>query len=110
MVTTLDDPGRWSVRTCSHAGAWEPDQNYDDLRRDVIIPRNLIVIVLPENDADWLSHSEEELILRHCGYWASLAGLSDTDNASSVTVRIPRTQQFNPDALHALMQAANQEG
>jgi len=83
-------------------------KNYDDLRRDVIIPRYLIVVVLPKSDDDWLSHSEEALILRHCGDWASLAGLSDTDNASSVTVRIPRTQQCDPDALHALMQAANQ--
>jgi hypothetical protein len=85
-----------------------PVKNYDDLRLDVIIPRYLIVVVLPENDADWLSHSEDELILRHCGYWTSLAGLPDTDNKTSVTVRIPRAQQLNPDALRTLMQTANQ--
>lgn len=85
-----------------------PLKNYDDLRRDVIIPRYLIVVVLPEHHDNWLTQSEDALILRHCGYWASLSGLPDTENSSNVTVRVPRTQQFNPDALHALMHAANQ--
>ncbi|MGB5833279.1 MAG: DUF4365 domain-containing protein [Thiohalocapsa sp.] len=82
-------------------------KNYDDLRADVIIPRLLIVVLLPDNEDAWLSHSEEELVLRHCGYWCSLAGEPETDSTTSVTVRIPRTQRFEPAALQSLMHNAN---
>jgi hypothetical protein len=82
-------------------------KNYDDLRADVIIPRLLIVVVLPQAQEDWLSHSEDALVLRHCGYWHSLAGAPETDNQTSVTVAIPRIQCFDPDALQDLMQQAD---
>ena len=84
-----------------------PMKNYDDLRMDVIVPRLLILVVLPEHEADWLSHSEDELILRHCGYWHSLAGEPERENTKTVTVHLPREQRFNPEALHTLMNQAN---
>lgn len=80
-----------------------PLKNYDDLRRDVMIPRLLILVVLPEHEDDWLTHSEDELILRHGGYWHSLVGAPKRENSTSVTVQIPRQQQFHPVALRALM-------
>lgn len=84
-----------------------PMKNYDDLRMDVIVPRLLILVVLPERAEEWLSHSEEELILRHCGYWLSLAGQPERENTKTVTVHLPREQRFNPEALHTLMNQAN---
>lgn len=83
-------------------------KNYDDLRRDVIVPRLLILVVLPNQEEEWLSHSEDELILRHCGYWHSLEGEPETENTASVTVHIPRAQRFDPAALQHLMDQANQ--
>jgi hypothetical protein len=85
-----------------------PRKNYDDLRADVIIPRLLIVVVLPAEETDWLAHSEEEMILRHCGYWLSLTEEPEKPNKTSVTVRIPRTHCFAPDTLASLMQQAGQ--
>ena len=85
-----------------------PVKNYDDLRAEVIIPRLLILVVLPEREEDWLTHSEDSLILRHCGYWLSLAGEPERGNIATVTVRIPRHQRFDPIALEALMNKANQ--
>ena len=38
--------------------------------------------------------------------WQSLAGAPETDNQTSVTVAIPRSQCFDPDALQTLMQRA----
>ena len=78
-------------------------KNYNDLRADVIIPRLLIVVVLPADEEAWLDHSEEALILRHCGYWASLAGAPERENTATVTVPIPRHQRFDSDAVKALM-------
>ena len=49
-------------------------KNYDDLRSDSWAPRLLIVVLLPTEEEEWLVHSEDELRMRHCGYWLSLAG------------------------------------
>ncbi len=83
-------------------------KNYDELRAEVIIPRLLILVVLPEREEDCLTHCEDSLILRHCGYWLSLAGEPERGNTATVTVKIPRHQHFDPIALEALMNKANQ--
>jgi hypothetical protein len=82
-------------------------KNYDDLRRDVSTPRILIVVVLPSSDRDWLIHGEDELRVRHCGYWLSLAGWPATMNRRTVSVRIPRSQVFNTLQLREMMGRAN---
>src|SRR5688500_12997808 len=71
-----------------------PVKNYNDLRANVLWPRFLIVVFLPADEVEWLAHSEEELRMRHCGYWVSLAGQPDTTNRRTVSVRIPRSQVF----------------
>lgn len=78
-------------------------KNYDDLRATVVVPRLLILVVLPENAEEWLSHSDECLVLRRCGYWKSLAGAQDTDNQEQITVQIPRAQVLDPQQLAGLM-------
>lgn len=70
-------------------------KNYDDLRADVIVPRLLVVVCVPEDCEGWTRQTEEHLCLRHCAYWLSLAGMPETDNVESVTVRIPRNQIFS---------------
>ena len=53
-------------------------KNYDDLRLDdLIVPRLLVVLLVPRKDDDWLKHSETETTIRHCAYWASLRGMED---------------------------------
>jgi hypothetical protein len=81
-------------------------KNYDDLRADVIVPRILIVVVLPMVEEDWLTQSEDELVLRHCGYFLSLYGHPESENIATVTIRIPRTNRFDPAMLEALMNTA----
>jgi hypothetical protein len=82
-------------------------KNYDDLRIDAITPRLLIVVFLPAKEADWLVQSEDELRIRHCGYWLSLAGQPDRTNRSTVSVKIPRSQMFDTAQLRELMGRAN---
>lgn len=84
-----------------------PVKNYNDLRADVFGPRLLIVVFLPADEAEWLAHSEDELRMRHCGYWISLAGQPSTTNTRTVTVRIPRSQVFDTAQLRELMGRAN---
>jgi len=87
-----------------------PLKNYDDLRANVMVPRILIVVTVPTDISDWLTQSEEQLILKYCGYWKSLSGLPATDNATSVTVSLPRSQIFSPPALQDIMHIVDRDG
>lgn len=80
-------------------------KNYDDLRDEsVMVPRILILVIVPHRVADWISHSESELALRRCGYWVSLRGLPASPNTTTVSVTFHRYQQFHSDGVVQLMQ------
>lgn len=73
---------------------------YNDLRTKTIdAARILVVLFLPVDAQDWLSHSEDKLALRKCAYWQSLRGAPTTTNSSGETVYLPKSQMFNPQAL-----------
>ncbi|MBF0628148.1 MAG: DUF4365 domain-containing protein [Magnetococcales bacterium] len=79
-------------------------KNYDDLRDEqVMVPRVLVVVRVPDDLAHWAEATEEQLLLRYCGYWISLRGEPATDNFTNKTVAVPRHQMFTVDALKALM-------
>lgn len=85
-------------------------KNYDDLRADVVIPRLLVVVCVPEECDDWTQQTEEQLCLHHCAYWLSLAGMPETSNTRSKTVYIPRNQIFSVEFLReAMRRSANEE-
>lgn len=80
-------------------------KNYDDQRDDsVMVPRILVVVLVPDQLADWINHTESQLALRRCGYWTSLRGLPATQNANTVSVTVHRSQQFHCDGVLQLMQ------
>jgi hypothetical protein len=83
-----------------------PVKNYNELREPTMIPRLLIVLLLPPDPAQWLQHSEECLVSRRCAYWLSLLGEPETTNSSEITVRLPRLNLFNVDTLRGLMERA----
>jgi hypothetical protein len=84
-------------------------KNYDELRAIALIPRLLLVLLLPEKPAEWIETSEECMISRRCAYWLSLLGMPETGNTSSVSVRLPRSQQFNMGQLQGLMQRVSRQ-
>jgi len=70
-------------------------KNYDELRMtDLLVPRLLIVVHIPESEEEWLEHSEAELVLRRCGYWVPLKGQPEVANTTTVSVALPRTNIF----------------
>lgn len=93
-------------------------KNYEDLRpTNLLVPRLLVVVFVPEDVEYWLEQSEDRLSMKRCGYWLSLRGEEDTENSASVTVnsasvtvKLPRYQKFTVDSLKAIMeQIANGE-
>ncbi|MCC3405513.1 MAG: DUF4365 domain-containing protein [Microcoleus sp. PH2017_10_PVI_O_A] len=84
-------------------------KNYDDLRiDDFAVPRILVVVLIPETIANWLTQSETETCMNNCGYWISLRGMPETQNTTAVTVTIPRTNQFTVVALQSIMEGISQ--
>ena len=66
-------------------------------------PFVLIVVRLPDDESQWLTQTDDELCLRYCGYWLSLANYPSTDNTATVTVHIPLANIFNSSRLTELM-------
>ena len=79
-------------------------RNYDLLRESTMVPRILVVLDLPRDETMWFTVTAEELILRRCAFWRSLAGLPDTGNKESVTVSIQASNLFDVGGLRALME------
>lgn len=81
-------------------------KNYTELRgRDFLVPRILVVLLVPEKIEDWLMQSDEQLILKYCAYWYSLADAPETQNRSTVTLSIPTNQKFTVEYLTQTMQS-----
>jgi len=76
----------------------------DRLRAETVLPHRLLVVLfLPENAREWLKHTEEQLVLKRCAYWASLKGAPESANESGQTVYLPEDQPFSPEDLIALL-------
>jgi hypothetical protein len=78
---------------------------YDDLRNAAWpCPRVLVVLVMPADEAQWLSQTTDELTLRHCAYWISLKGYPARKAKRSIRIAIPPANVFSVAGLKALMQ------
>lgn len=72
-------------------------------------PRILILLVLPEDETQWLTQSVEELILRRCAYWMSFRGSEPTTNQTTIRITVPRANVFSVEALRRLLREARLE-
>ncbi len=82
-------------------------KTYHDLRADVHIPRILVVVLLPDNPADWLQQSETELCMKQCGYWVSLRGMPARQR-QPILIELPRQNLFTVAALQGIVEKISQ--
>jgi hypothetical protein len=73
-------------------------------------PRILVVLVLPEDEDEWLAQTEGELILRRCAYWYSLRGRKRATRGKTVRLSVPRANVFSPVALREIMARLKEGG
>ena len=85
-------------------------KNYNDLRIEVINPRILIVLVMPDSLNEWLTQTHDELCLRHCAYWLNLKGEPAVPYTDNVTVHIPTANVFSSDRLISMMNNTKRTG
>jgi hypothetical protein len=83
-------------------------ETYNDLRIPGTCPRILVVLVLPDDEAEWVRQSPDELALRRCAYWLSLEGWTPSEATRSVRIEIPLANVFSAEAVGALMQQARE--
>ncbi len=85
-----------------------PINNYNDLRRLQLIPRILVVFLMPINVNQWLDHQVEEyLSSRRCAYFLNLFGQNAVENTANKTVYVPRANVLTVDSLTNLMDLAS---
>jgi hypothetical protein len=78
-------------------------QQYDDLRCETVsTPRILVVLFLPAQAQEWITHTDEALSLHKCAYWVSLRGATASSNKTAQTVYLPKHQRFDADGLRDL--------
>lgn len=82
-------------------------KNYDDLRMERTAALILVVLELPVDPDAWLECGTEQLIMRRCAWWESLAGCPDIEGASRV-ITIPETQRFDMVAMQYLIERIRQ--
>lgn len=86
-----------------------PKKNYNDLVAPSLVPRILVVFVMPEDEADWLTLTPESLTLRRCAYWLSLRGRPPTTNETSQTVHLSRARCLTHETLRELLRKVARE-
>ena len=99
------------LKSTTRAEVRETEVRYDlDVRaynwlrqQQVSQPRVLVLMVLPEDEARWLSQSLEELVLRRCAYWLNLRGAGPTTNQRTIRIKLPRANVFSSAAVRRLL-------
>ena len=97
-----------TIKTPTDRGAhlsysFKGKERYDRLREPCeAMPCLLIVLFLPDDDARWVEHSAEGLLLRKCAYWVSLREAPDFTNADNQVIHLPKAQVVTPQSLHAV--------
>ncbi len=79
-------------------------KNYNDLvEKGRPQPQILLLFVLPQNEDEWLTISEDSIESKKSIWWCSLKGNEQTKNEETKRIRIPRSQLFTPAALIEMM-------
>ncbi len=73
-----------------------------------VTPRVLVLLVLPEDESQWVTQTVDELILRRCAYWLSLRGAEPTTSHTTVRIAIPIAQVFSAEAVVTLLNRLKQ--
>ncbi len=96
-----------TARRCIANGQLDFDlsiKNYNDLRTEErTVPAMLVVLHLPEEPEQWMTHEPNQLLLRNDAYYLNLAGLPASTNAVSVRIHIPLQQRLTGESLRALL-------
>jgi len=79
-------------------------ETYDRLRNIYHdVPIFLIVLLVPEDINNWVQITQEQSIVKKCAYYISLKGLPESDNTTSVRIKIPIGNLVTPFSLNDII-------
>ena len=84
-------------------------KNYNDLCTLGTDPFILGLLVLPGKREEWVKWTPEELLLRGTMYWERFDNREKTENTSTVSVSLPKTNLLGPETLNAILQRIAEE-
>ena len=84
-------------------------KNYNDLCAPSTTPIILALLIIPENQIEWINWTPEDLMLKGCMYWLSLANNEETNNTGFVTIKIPKSNALNCETLHNILEKIARE-
>lgn len=71
----------------------------------VIVPRILVVMLVPRSWDDWIDVQPYSLAISHCSYWINLEGHKlPASSTGKTTVHVPTANVFDHNALCQIMQ------
>ncbi|SHG63645.1 DUF4365 domain-containing protein [Streptoalloteichus hindustanus] len=81
-------------------------EHYNNLVYRTLIPRFLILVIVPENADQYVIGTHGHLRLQHAAYWASFTGRPEIDprRRSTVTAEVPRTNLLTAGKLVELFE------
>lgn len=89
-------------------------KTYDNLRRNNIEPRILVLVHVPRPDLvppqPWIEYGDQYTIFRYRAYWVSLMGRGEVPNDTKVVINIPSNNVFDVKAVHHLMEKMVAQG
>jgi hypothetical protein len=83
-------------------------KNYDDLRHRAMVPRLLVVLLLPHDRGQWIEQDDERMLSRYAAYYVSLSGMAEASHRGKVPVVLPRRNLLSVENLRRLMAGASQ--
>jgi len=78
-------------------------KNYDDLIRESVNLRLLMLLVLPENSNDWLSQDSYSLVLRKCMYYKVFSDEPKNNNSKTINIEINKQDICSEENLEKLL-------
>jgi hypothetical protein len=83
-------------------------KNYDDLRQRAMVPRLLVLLLLPRDPQQWIEQDEDRMLSRYAAYYLSLSGFAAAPHRGKVPVVLPRKNLLSVENLRRLMARASQ--
>ncbi len=85
-------------------------KNYNDLCMPSVMPSMLALLILPENEHEWVAWDINELLLRGQMYWICLQDNEKSGNENTVSIKIPKNHILNNMTINNLIEKAAKEG
>jgi hypothetical protein len=81
-------------------------KTFNDLaRRDANVTTCILILLcLPKLPAHWLTGDEDQLVLKHCCYWTTIAD-APTTNSATKRIWIPRSNTLTAVSINAILSA-----